>query len=81
MIVATAALGLVALALVAALVALQRQHARQVEGLLQRIQAPDTAVAQHLVGDIPAEPQHLPFGDDEAFERYEADMRDPFADA
>lgn len=46
-----------------------RRHAAQVAELCQRIQAPDTAVATHVVQQVQA-PSHLPFDDDQAFMDY-----------
>lgn len=43
---------------------------RQVADLCQRIQAPDTAVAQHVVDTQAFEPSHLPFDDDGAWMDY-----------
>lgn len=53
------------------------RHARQVADLCQRLQAPETAVAQHVVGQTTYEPQHLPFDDDGAYMKYVEDMTRP----
>jgi hypothetical protein len=50
---------------------LGRRHDRVLAELCQRIQAPDTAVATHVVQQVQA-PAHLPFDDDEAFMSYMA---------
>lgn len=50
------------------------KHAAQVADLCQRLQAPDTAVAQHVLGTDTYEPQHLPFDDDGAWMAYVGDQ-------
>lgn len=46
------------------------RHSRQIAELCQRVQAPDTAVATHAIGELPTQPVHLPFEDDEAYLSY-----------
>lgn len=53
---------------------LTSRHNRQVAELCQRIQAPDTAVAMHAVHHMPDQPMHLPWGDDQAFIKYEQEL-------
>lgn len=45
----------------------RREHSAEREMLLQRIQAPQVAVAQHQVKDLPPDPPPLPYDDDEAY--------------
>lgn len=45
---------------------LNTSHSRQVSDLCQRLQAPETAVAQYVIGEgVPV--AHLPFDDDGAW--------------
>lgn len=47
-----------------------RRHGQTVQGLLQRIQDPVAAVAQHVVQAEPRQVTHLPFDDDDAWVTY-----------
>lgn len=74
MIVAVAALTLIVLALLwerrqeRASAAVERERAaKEREGLLQRIQAPEVAVAQHASQERPAGLLHVPLDDDAAY--------------
>lgn len=49
------------------------RHVAQVADLCQRLQAPDTAVAQHVIGEVQT-PSHIPFDDDEGFLKYAEEM-------
>lgn len=53
-------------------------HSRIVANLCQRIQAPETAVAQHALGSMEFQPAHLPYEDDEAWQAHASGIgRDP----
>lgn len=47
-----------------------RRHTKIVADLCQRLQAPDTAVAQHVVAHQEQPVSHLPFDDDGAWTTY-----------
>lgn len=51
-----------------------RRHSAQVDFLLQRIQDPVAAVAQHAMQATEYPVQHLPFNDDEAWLTYTEEM-------
>lgn len=74
MILGVVALTLTNLALIALVAYLVRDRrlereaaARQTADLLQRIQAPAAAVAEHSMRDVPPSPVPIPLDDDEAF--------------
>lgn len=48
---------------------LEIAHATQIDGLLQRIQAPELAVMQHQLAVPVVNPPSLPFDDDDAFHK------------
>lgn len=53
---------------------LTRRHSVQIDFLLQRIQDPVAAVAQHAMQVTEYPVQHLPFNDDEAWHKYAEEM-------
>lgn len=58
------------------IVTAQQAHRREVADLLQRIQAPEVAVAEHSVNGAAHMPQPVPLDDDEAFARAKAEEED-----
>ena len=60
---------LVSLGFIAFFVWREREVIRERRHLLDRIQAPKETVAQSLVNELPESPPHVPFDDDEEYQK------------